>query len=152
MQLLQRRECKTCWSLQSSLGASKPARWLKKLMFIASSEAWTVLPHPADSKPGKELKRQREVRIFTCRQVDSWWRWLLHQHRGSMNSSQSLNTRPSSPLSFDSLTLTSGIKPALAVLAPGEEEIPTGTPPAQKNKCPVLLPSACSRMSCPGDV
>lgn len=35
-------------------------------MFIASSEAWTVQPHTADSKPGKELKRQREIRIFTC--------------------------------------------------------------------------------------
>lgn len=69
-----------------------------------------------------------------------------------MNSSQSLNTRPSSSLSFDSLILTSGIKPTLAVLAPGEEEIPAGTPPAQKNNCTVLLPSACSRLSCPGDV
>lgn len=69
-----------------------------------------------------------------------------------MNPSQSLNTCPSSSLSFDSLTLTSGIKSTLAVLAPGEEEISTGTPPAQKNKCTVLLPSACSRLSCPGDV
>lgn len=69
-----------------------------------------------------------------------------------MNSSLSLNTHPPSSLSFDSLTLTSGIKPILAVLALGKEEIPTGTPPAQKNKCTVLLPSACSRLSCPGDV
>lgn len=53
-----------------SLGASKPARWLKKLMFIASSKAWTVKPHKADSKPGKELKGQWEMRIFTCSQVE----------------------------------------------------------------------------------
>lgn len=36
-------------------------------MFIASSEAWTVQPHTADSKLGKDLKRQR---IFTCSQVE----------------------------------------------------------------------------------
>lgn len=69
-----------------------------------------------------------------------------------MNSSQSINTHPPSSLSFDSLTLTSGIKPTLAVLAPGGEEMPMDTPPAQKNKFTVLLPPACSRLSFPGDV
>ena len=101
-------------------------------------------------QPGKESRRQLEVRIFSM-QPDQ--ERLLCQQRGSMSSSQPLNISPALILQF---CLPDSHVYDKASLGCASTRRGRGThwhtlPPAQESKCTVLLPSACSRLSCPWD-
>lgn len=125
-------------------------------MFIVSDKGWTVLPYktdikvkPTDSKRVKEAARSKDI-------------WHVVRRRETPSAEglyelfmvPKLSVLPSS-CSLLSLTLASVIKAVWAVPPPGEGEVPTGTHHLQHgkvNKCTLLLPSACSKLSCPGEV